>query len=87
MSIVGQKSMIHLTRLNHTPLYLNSDLIEHMQSTPDTVITLTSGHNYRVIESPEEIISRIVSYRRRITGELPRVQVIGSIPEKTDGDS
>lgn len=79
--------MIHLTRLNHTPLYLNSDLIEHMQSTPDTVITLTSGHNYRVLESPEEIISRIVTYRRRITNELPRLQVISNSLEQTDGEA
>jgi flagellar protein FlbD len=63
--------MIHLTRLNRTPLYLNSDLIEHLQSTPDTVITLTSGHNFMVLESPEEIISRIVQYRRRIASALP----------------
>ena len=41
--------MIHLTRLNRTPLFLNSDLIEHLQSTPDTVITLTSGHNFMVL--------------------------------------
>lgn len=35
--------MIRLTRLNHIPLVLNSDLIEHIEITPDTVITLTSG--------------------------------------------
>jgi flagellar protein FlbD len=63
--------MIHLTRLNHTPLFLNSDLIEYMQATPDTVITLASGHNYVVLETPEEIISRIVNYRRRIAGTVP----------------
>jgi flagellar protein FlbD len=73
--------MIHLTRLNRTPLFLNSDLIEHLQSTPDTVITLTSGHNFMVLESPEEIISRIVQYRRRITSELPAV---GSVPHSTE---
>jgi flagellar protein FlbD len=73
--------MIHLTRLNRTPLFLNSDLIEHLQSTPDTVITLTSGHNFMVLESPEEIISRIVQYRHRITLELPPV---GSVPRSTE---
>ena len=35
--------MIKLTRLNHEPLVLNSDLIEYVEITPDTVITLTSG--------------------------------------------
>jgi flagellar protein FlbD len=43
--------MIQLTRLNHTQLFLNSDLIEHVQATPDTFITLTSGKNFMVLES------------------------------------
>lgn len=77
--------MIHLTRLNRSPLYLNSDLIEHMQSTPDTVITLTSGHNYRVLETPEEIISRIVSYRRRIA-DGAKLHVINNLPEDAHGE-
>ena len=58
--------MIPLTRLNRTPLFVNPDLIQHMEATPDTVITLTSGNNLMVLEAPEEIINRIVSYRRRI---------------------
>ena len=78
--------MIHLTRLNRTPLFLNSDLIEHLQATPDTVITLTSGHNFMVLESPEEIISRIVQYRRRITLELPAVGSVTRSPEVVDVD-
>ncbi|HYI96489.1 MAG TPA: flagellar FlbD family protein, partial [Bryobacteraceae bacterium] len=53
--------------------FLNSDLIEHIQATPDTLITLTNGHNLLVRESPEEIISRIVSFRRRIQ-EVPRLE-------------
>ena len=51
--------MIKITRLNHTPLILNSDLIEHIEVTPDTVITLTSGQKYMVLETTEEIIERV----------------------------
>jgi flagellar protein FlbD len=58
--------MIRLTRLNRLPLVLNSDLIEHIDVTPDTVITLTSGQILRVRESAEEVIQRIVAFRRRI---------------------
>jgi flagellar protein FlbD len=58
--------MIQLTRINHSSFILNSDLIEHVQATPDTVITLTNGHNYMVLEPPGEVIDRIVSYRRRL---------------------
>jgi flagellar protein FlbD len=60
--------MVHLTRLNHAPLVLNSDLIEHIDITPDTVITLTNGQIVRVLESAEEVIHRIVEFRRRICG-------------------
>ncbi len=60
--------MIHLTRLNHAPLVLNSDLIEHIDVTPDTVITLTTGQILRVRESAEEVIRRIVRFRRDIFG-------------------
>ena len=55
--------MIELTRINHSSLILNSDLIEHLQSTPDTLVTLTNGHTYLVLETPNEIIQRITSFR------------------------
>ena len=58
--------MIHLTRLNHTPVVLNCDLIEHVDTTPDTVISLTTGQKLIVLESAEEIIERVVSFRRLI---------------------
>ena len=58
--------MIHLTRLNSAPLVLNSDLIEHIDVTPDTVITLTTGQILRVREPAEEVVHRIVEFRRRI---------------------
>ena len=60
--------MVRLTRLNRAPIVLNSDLIEHIDVTPDTVITLTTGQILRVRESAEEVIQRIVAFRRRIFG-------------------
>ena len=41
--------MIRLTRLNHVPMILNADLIEHIDMTPDTIVTLTSGQKYMVL--------------------------------------
>jgi len=58
--------MIQLTRLNHVPLVLNSDLIEHMEVTPDTVVTLTTGQKFVVLESAEEVLDRIIQFRRSI---------------------
>jgi len=58
--------MIRLTRLNGAPIVLNSDLIEHIEVTPDTVITLTTGQILRARETADEVIRRIVEFRRRI---------------------
>jgi flagellar protein FlbD len=58
--------MIRITRLNHTPLVLNSDLIEQIETTPDTVISMTTGQKIMVLESTEEIVDRILNFRRSI---------------------
>jgi flagellar protein FlbD len=58
--------MIHLTRLNHLPLVLNSDLIESIEATPDTVISLTTGQKLMVLEPAAEVVRRVVEFRRAI---------------------
>jgi flagellar protein FlbD len=60
--------MIKLARLNGRPFYLNSDLIEHIDATPDTVVTLTSGTKIMVAESAEEVCEKVVAFRRSILG-------------------
>jgi flagellar protein FlbD len=60
--------MIHLTRLNHLPLVLNADLIESIEVTPDTVISLTTGQKLVVLEPAEEVVRRVVEFRRAILG-------------------
>jgi len=51
--------MVPLTRLNQALMVLNSDLIEHIDVTPDTVITLTTGQILRVRETVEEVVDRV----------------------------
>jgi flagellar protein FlbD len=63
--------MIHLTRINRVPLVLNSDLIEHVEATPDTVVSLTTGQKILVLESPAEIVERVVEFRRSLGGTPP----------------
>ena len=58
--------MIKLTRLSREPLVLNSDLIEHVEANPDTVITLTTGQKLRVSETADEVIQRVIEFRRAI---------------------
>lgn len=61
--------MIQLTRLNHVPLIVNSDLIEHVEVTPDTVIALTTGQKFLVLESAEDVVERVIQFRRAILSE------------------
>ena len=65
--MTSREFMIKLTRLSHEPLVLNSDLIEHLEMTPDTVITLTTGQKLRVNESADEVIARVIEFRRAIS--------------------
>lgn len=62
--------MIELTRINSTKFMLNPDIIETMEETPDTVITLTNGHKYIVSESTEQICQYIISFKREIYRDL-----------------
>lgn len=61
--------MIHLTRINRTPMVLNADLIEHIEATPDTVISLTTGQKFVVLEGADEVVDRVVEFRRRIAAQ------------------
>jgi flagellar protein FlbD len=65
--------MIHVTRLNHTPVVLNCDLIEQVETTPDTVISLTTGQRIMVLESTEEIIDRVRLFRQSILAPLDHI--------------
>lgn len=58
--------MIMLTKLNAQSFVLNSDLIETIEMTPDTIITMTTGKKFVVIDTQEEIMSKIITYKRKI---------------------
>ncbi len=73
--------MIQLTRLNHVPLIVNADLIEHVEVTPDTVVALTTGQKFLVLESAEEVVERVIQFRRAIiAGRLPVEEGSGRRP-------
>ena len=62
--------MIDVTRHSGKNFVLNAELIEVMEETPDTVITLTTGHKYVVKESLDEVLDRIMTYKRNIIGNI-----------------
>jgi len=58
--------MINVTRLNRSSLVLNCDLIEFIESAPDTVITLTTDRKITVQETVEDVIEKIRTWRRSL---------------------
>ncbi len=58
--------MITVTRLNHTPIVVNPDLIVFIEETPDTIITLSNGEKITVQETVMEVIQRVLKYKRCI---------------------
>ena len=74
--------MIHLTRINHAPLVLNSDLIEHIDSSPDTIITLTNAQKFVVLETVEDVVRKVIQFRHAIhpvifTDDFPQAESHG----------
>jgi len=67
--------MIAVTRLNGKSYFINSDLVEFVESTPDTVITLITGKKIIVSESIDEIVDKIVKYRKKVN-TLPNLDIL-----------
>jgi flagellar protein FlbD len=58
--------MIKLTGLNKEEFILNAEKIEKIEIVPETLITLTNGKKYLVLESTEVVINRILEYKKKI---------------------
>ncbi len=58
--------MVTLTRLNDSEMIINAELIEVIEETPDTVITLTTGRKFIVKESGQEVKNLVISYKRSL---------------------
>jgi flagellar protein FlbD len=58
--------MIELTDLTNKKYILNCDLIEKIESIPDTKILLTNGKKYLVKESVDEVVDKVINYKRQV---------------------
>ncbi len=76
--------MIKVTRLGGKPFYLKSDLIESLEAVPDTTLQLTTGKRVIVTESAEDVIQRIVEFRRDIFYKYPDERFIDRTVERLD---
>jgi flagellar protein FlbD len=57
--------MITVTRINNHPIIINADLIEFIESTPDTIITMTNGKKMIVKDSVNVVVEKVVQYKRK----------------------
>jgi flagellar protein FlbD len=62
--------VIFVTRTNGSKIYINAELIQTVEATPDTVITLTGNKKLIVRDTPQEIAERFIEYRRRTLAPL-----------------
>lgn len=58
--------MITVNRINGKDIIVNAELIEFIETTPDTIITTTTGKKLFVKNSPQEVIDKVIEYRRKI---------------------
>jgi len=63
--------MVKLTRLNKTILVVNAELIEFIEATPDTIVTLTTGRKVVVREKVEDVIESVLAYKRSFMQQGP----------------
>jgi flagellar protein FlbD len=64
--------MIELTRLNGSPMVLNSDLIKTAESSPDTMLTLINGEKLIVREDTATVVEKVLAYRARLLADVAR---------------
>jgi flagellar protein FlbD len=62
----GRINLIKLTGLNNKEIILNAEHIEKLEAVPESLITLTNGNKYIVLESTDEIINRVIEYKNKI---------------------
>lgn len=65
--------MVHLTRLNGQPFVLNAEMIQEIEATPDTIVTLNTGQKIMVKEPVDAVREAVINYKRTILGgfDLP----------------
>ena len=57
--------MIELTKLNNKKFVINADLIEYVEASPDTTVSLTTGNIFVVRESVDELIDKVIKFRQK----------------------
>jgi flagellar protein FlbD len=68
--------MVRVTRLNGQLIVINADLIEFVEEIPDTIISLTTGKKIMVQESAEQIIEKVIDFKRKAGASVERTPLV-----------
>ena len=68
--------MIRVTLFDGTESMVNADLIETIEQTPDTILTLTSGRKLLVRDKPDEVAMRVMAYKRAVVAAASEPRLI-----------
>lgn len=58
--------MITVTRLDGSQLIVNAELIEFIEATPDTILSMTTGKKVVIVEPPEAVVQAVIAYKQKI---------------------
>lgn len=59
--------MIIVTRLNNSKFWVNADMIEFIEETPDTVISLINGNKIVIKESADTVVNSVIQFRQQVS--------------------
>jgi len=74
--------MIKLKKLNGFEIIVNAELIESVEATPDTVISLATGNRFIVKDSVDEVVARVVEYKKKVYSERKVINPIEGFERK-----
>ncbi|MDP2864764.1 MAG: flagellar FlbD family protein [Elusimicrobiota bacterium] len=74
--------MIKLEKLNGTMVVVNAELIESVEAAPDTVLNLATGNRFLVKNSVDEVIAKIVEYKKKVYAERKCVNPLEGFERK-----
>ena len=66
--------MIKVAKINGKEFVINAELIEMMESTPDTIVTLTTGRKLVLRDKLDDVINRVIAYRKAVTSTVSVIE-------------
>ena len=74
--------MIKLHKLNGAEIVVNAELIESVESTPDTVLNLATGNRFLVKDTVQEVVDKTIEYKKKVYADRKHINPIEGFDKK-----